>query len=367
MTPNKSQRKVRCDTCLRRFTDRGLGAHYARSPACRPNSGRATAERPVPSSLRPKASKSSSQSPRKRQRDSPISKESQGNTNPYNIISSMTPPARRTPRKRRQSAFERARGALDATSVALTKAAVCDVNRVNFTGAGEIINLQGSHRKDSEDDDAFGLKLCQQSGRFSKKHPLCPSPPSQPICSKSRQECRSELLGSIQRRFNTISNTLKSKNTTDVPHLPHPVQKSTLPMSAPTLNPIPSHLFNTLFPFQLNGVASVVEQFDGCALLADDMGLGKTLEALSIAAVYRDEWPLLIVCPASVRLTWAKQVERWYHFLNPVQDIQVFRSHADQIMPGVRVCIVSYRMLVACLPEIIRVVWRFVIIDESQV
>ena len=39
----------------------------------------------------------------------------------------------------------------------------------------------------------------------------------------------------------------------------------------------------------------------GRLLLADDMGLGKSIQALGIAHYYRDEWPLLIVAPSSVR------------------------------------------------------------------
>ena len=42
----------------------------------------------------------------------------------------------------------------------------------------------------------------------------------------------------------------------------------------------------------------------GRVLIADDMGLGKTLQALCVAALYRTEWPLLIVAPSSVRFTW---------------------------------------------------------------
>jgi hypothetical protein len=40
---------------------------------------------------------------------------------------------------------------------------------------------------------------------------------------------------------------------------------------------------------------------NGRALLADDMGLGKTIQALAVADYYKNDWPLLIVCPSSVR------------------------------------------------------------------
>ena len=44
----------------------------------------------------------------------------------------------------------------------------------------------------------------------------------------------------------------------------------------------------------------------GRALLADDMGLGKTLQALAVMSHYRTNWPLLVICPSSVKLTWAE-------------------------------------------------------------
>jgi SWI/SNF-related matrix-associated actin-dependent regulator 1 of chromatin subfamily A len=40
---------------------------------------------------------------------------------------------------------------------------------------------------------------------------------------------------------------------------------------------------------------------NGRCLLADDMGLGKTIQSLGIAHYYKDDWPLLIVSPSSVR------------------------------------------------------------------
>ena len=44
----------------------------------------------------------------------------------------------------------------------------------------------------------------------------------------------------------------------------------------------------------------------GRVLIADDMGLGKTLQAIAVMSYYRSDWPLLVVCPSSVRLTWAE-------------------------------------------------------------
>ncbi len=48
----------------------------------------------------------------------------------------------------------------------------------------------------------------------------------------------------------------------------------------------------------------------GRALIADDMGLGKTVQAIGVASYYRDEWPLLVVCPSSMRFTWSKVISQ---------------------------------------------------------
>lgn len=45
-------------------------------------------------------------------------------------------------------------------------------------------------------------------------------------------------------------------------------------------------------------------QHGGRILLADEMGLGKSVQALGIARYYSNEWPLLIVCPSSVKGAW---------------------------------------------------------------
>lgn len=73
---------------------------------------------------------------------------------------------------------------------------------------------------------------------------------------------------------------------------------------------IPRSLEEQLMPFQREGVRFALRH-GGRALIGDEMGLGKTVQALAVASAYRDEWPALIICPASLREQWADSLHRW--------------------------------------------------------
>lgn len=68
-----------------------------------------------------------------------------------------------------------------------------------------------------------------------------------------------------------------------------------------------------LYPYQAAGVECMSEQFAlGRAnmLLADQPGLGKTPQTARLADVMG--WKnLLVICPASLRLNWVREIERW--------------------------------------------------------
>lgn len=52
----------------------------------------------------------------------------------------------------------------------------------------------------------------------------------------------------------------------------------------------------------------------GRLLLADEMGLGKSIQALGIARFFKSDWPLLIVCPSSVKYIWVEVRPSWSFF-----------------------------------------------------
>ncbi len=61
-----------------------------------------------------------------------------------------------------------------------------------------------------------------------------------------------------------------------------------------------------LFPHQIEGVAFLLGRTR--AILADDMGLGKTRQAIVALRHARPGGPYLVVCPASVKRNWAREI-----------------------------------------------------------
>ena len=63
-----------------------------------------------------------------------------------------------------------------------------------------------------------------------------------------------------------------------------------------------------LFPHQIEGVAFLLGRRR--AILADDMGLGKTRQAIVSLRHTSPGGPYLVVCPASVKRNWAREIEQ---------------------------------------------------------
>ncbi|ELR17128.1 helicase, putative [Acanthamoeba castellanii str. Neff] len=137
-------------------------------------------------------------------------------------------------------------------------------------------------------------------------------------------------------------------------------EKKPLNMSV-QLDKIPVGLLNALYPFQREGVMFALQR-NGRALIADEMGLGKTLQAIAIAAYYKEDWPVLVVAPSSVRVQWADNFEKWIPGLRPDQ-IKVIMKTKDN--PDGLVNIISYDLVVR-QTNIAQKKFRVIIADESH-
>eukprot|EP00884_Botryococcus_braunii_P002065 jgi/Botrbrau1/1185/Bobra.0162s0066.1 len=110
---------------------------------------------------------------------------------------------------------------------------------------------------------------------------------------------------------------------------------------------IPPSLEAALMPFQKDGVLFGLQR-SGRILIADEMGVGKTLQAIALVSCYMEEWPVLVVAPASLRLIWAEELEKWLPCHVRPSAMHVIEGRADRIRPGVdkyQIVITSYEML----------------------
>ncbi|XP_076227917.1 SWI/SNF-related matrix-associated actin-dependent regulator of chromatin subfamily A-like protein 1 [Nomia melanderi] len=129
------------------------------------------------------------------------------------------------------------------------------------------------------------------------------------------------------------------------------------------LSRIDSHLLNQLMPFQREGICYGISK-GGCCLIADDMGLGKTVQALGIAHYFKDDWPLLIVTPSSVRYQWAEAISTFLPSV-PTHYVHNFINTHD-FVGDKKIVITSYDLLVRALERFERHTFGFVILDESH-
>ncbi|XP_040382387.1 DNA annealing helicase and endonuclease ZRANB3 isoform X2 [Oryza brachyantha] len=133
------------------------------------------------------------------------------------------------------------------------------------------------------------------------------------------------------------------------------------------LTKLPQHLRDALLPFQLEGVRFGLQR-NGRCLIADEMGLGKTLQAIAIACCYKDEGPVLIVCPAVLRYTWAEELERWDPSFLP-KDIHLVFGHQgslERLGACPRAVVISYQMLSRLRTSMMNRRWALMIVDESH-
>jgi len=99
-----------------------------------------------------------------------------------------------------------------------------------------------------------------------------------------------------------------------------------------------------LLSYQLEGVQFGISRGGRC-LIGDEMGLGKTLQALCLAAQYMEDWPVLVVCPSSVRWVWKEQAIEWLPNLVKPDEVQVIKKGADKMNSEAKFWIISYNLL----------------------
>ena len=126
---------------------------------------------------------------------------------------------------------------------------------------------------------------------------------------------------------------------------------------------IPETLRTHLFPFQHAGVAFGIKRF-GRFLLGDEMGVGKTIQALAVASVYIQDWPMLIICPKSLKLTWRDEIRRWLPMY--AREINLINDGKGTVNTPHNIHIMSYEIATKLSHEFLKRGIGITICDESH-
>ncbi|MCA9701749.1 MAG: DEAD/DEAH box helicase family protein, partial [Myxococcales bacterium] len=104
-------------------------------------------------------------------------------------------------------------------------------------------------------------------------------------------------------------------------------------------------------------------------ILADDMGLGKTVQALALLTKAKEsdgEMPSLIVGPTSVLGVWRQEVKKWAPSLSVLVWHGADRTENMRLLKKTDVVVTSYAILRRDIEDLIKVRFRYVILDEAQ-
>lgn len=123
---------------------------------------------------------------------------------------------------------------------------------------------------------------------------------------------------------------------------------------------IPS-LKRELFPFQKQGVA-FIEAKEGRALIGDSMGLGKSIQALAWLALHPEKRPVIILCPASLKLNWDKEIQMTFP---DKQNVQILEGTTPYKITA-EIIIINYDILNAWVETLQNTNPKVIILDEAS-
>lgn len=116
-------------------------------------------------------------------------------------------------------------------------------------------------------------------------------------------------------------------------------------------------LGGVLMPFQKAGVEYAVNAKR--LFIADEMGLGKTVQAL--ATIHQlQTYPAVIVCPASLKINWQREANKW---LPQDKQVNILRGRRGGL-PKADIVIINYDILEYWVPFLIE--FKAVVFDESH-
>jgi superfamily II DNA or RNA helicase len=125
-------------------------------------------------------------------------------------------------------------------------------------------------------------------------------------------------------------------------------------------------LSTKLYPYQEQGAMHLA--FGRRAMLADDMGLGKTVQAIAAAALLkemRDIQKAVIICPASLKHQWAREIRRFTTLPVTVVEGNLEARRALYREPSF-FKIINYELVRFDMDELLKLHPDLIILDEAQ-
>ena len=130
------------------------------------------------------------------------------------------------------------------------------------------------------------------------------------------------------------------------------------------LTDLPHKFYDKLYSFQKEGIQFALEH--KCRLLfADEMGVGKTIQAIALCRLYKEDWPVLVICPGSMKYSWKSEIIKWLEIKNE-HKVQVINSSNDTIYSKASFYIVSYDLVRRITKVIKKIGFNFVVLDECH-
>lgn len=125
-------------------------------------------------------------------------------------------------------------------------------------------------------------------------------------------------------------------------------------------------LSSKLYPYQEQGAMHLA--FGRRAMLADDMGLGKTVQAIAAAALLkemRDIQRAVVICPASLKHQWAREIRRFTSLPVTVVEGNLLERRKLYHEPGF-FKIINYELVRHDQDELLKLRPDLIILDEAQ-
>lgn len=123
---------------------------------------------------------------------------------------------------------------------------------------------------------------------------------------------------------------------------------------------IPAPEGQEYLPFQKAGIEYALNRPN--VLIGDDMGLGKTIQAIGIINADTSIEKVLIICPATLRLNWKQELEKW--LIRPLS-IKVVENGKDSYS-NAQIAIINYDLLKKYRENIRAQNWDIMIVDECH-